>query len=296
MIIPTNQLPSGKQYEFGSIEVNPLKFGEILDYRNAAPKDDKIEMLYFDYCLMLKEDPNIRQLLMPDFYYVVFLKKALTISKNMEFTKILTCPECGERVEIDFHLSDIKFKKVQDEVINGCTINIFGGQYQIRIPTIGQFIKILEKYRKYKTVTNEQIIKMISVFKDSDIYMQKIENLVVNATYEDVYMLMVIENEYLRCVEPLNAECINCKEQFYISKRSVLAELNETLETERMTEKPSEEKIKFLEDKLSLVQEQKYGGIEVDLESLASDFFLEMLRNNQPTGPQIILGQEDETE
>lgn len=294
MIIPINQLPSGKKYEFGSIEITPMKFGEVLDYKNNAPLGNKIEMLYFDYCLMSKEDPNIKKLLLPDFYYVVFLKQALTISRNMSYRKILVCPECGERIEIEFNISDIKFKKVKDEIINGCEINIFGGSFGIRIPTIEQFIAILNNYRRYKTLANEQIIKMISLFKDSDIYTQKMENLVVNATYEDVYMLMLIENEYLKCVEPIKVNCEECRKKFLIDKRASLAEIDEQLEIERRAQNKNEEKIKFLEDKLSEIQNLKYGGIGVDLEDLASNFFLEILRNNEPTGPQIILGPKTE--
>lgn len=281
MQLLTQDLPSGYNYGFTSIKLTPMNFAQILEYMENVPNDE-VEKLYFDYCTVKNDDPNIDNLLFSDFEYIVFFKKGLTISKNLEFTTESKCPDCGSMLSVNFKLSDIKFNKYNADTLDGLRVKFSDNVFTFRMPTVKQFMEVFSKYRFYRKVTDLRIIKLISLFKETEMYHQKVENLVVNATYDDVALLVMLESLYFRTVEPINATCEDCKKKYSRLRDIKVEELKSTLPEEG---NPMREVI--LSDVKEL-ESFKYGGVAIEISSLIANIFRDLIKNSGSIDSKIL--------
>jgi len=268
-------LPSGKlDYKFNSIKIMPMNFAQILEYMENVPSNP-VEKYYFDYKLVQADDPNVDELLLTDLDYVVFFKKGLTVSRNLEFKISTICPIDKTPLSTHVSLSNIKFNKLDDTLLKGLNVKMNGQYHAVRMPTVAQFMKIFSKYRLYKKITDMKLIKLISLFEDTEMYHQKYETMVINAEYEDITLLASLDELYFNSVEPIITYCPECNNRF------------------------EREKLKNLEHLLALgykedsneyqeVLNSKERGIAVGMDSLIADFFRSVIENNRLTESQIV--------
>lgn len=292
MELLTQYLPNGEYYNFTSLNISPMKFAEILEYLEAVPSN-QVEKLYLDYSILVKEEPKIDSLLLTDLDYVIFFKKGLTISKNLEFNTTAKCPVCGVPLNKKIKLSDIKFNKIDPQFINGIEVELSGSFHLVKMPTVGKFLNIFSKYRRYKKVTDLKLIKLIALFEQSDMYLQKYEDLVINSTYEDITVLTTLMKLFYNSVEPLEAQCPTCIKSFEmteIHKKALLNEYLETLTDDQRNSITEIDKEIYLINKIEELK-AKHGGMVLGIDSLITDFFRDILYNNKFVESKIKFGE-----
>jgi hypothetical protein len=275
MEVLTEKLPSGYQYNFISIHLMPMTFAQILEYMENEP-DNEVEKLYFDYKLVLQDDPNIDNLMYCDLSYIIFLKKCISISRDEEYKLSVVCPVCHKDIKANVKLSEIEFNKLDRQFIGGVSVNFSGGYHDIKMPTVSEFMKIFSKYRMYKKISDLRIIRLISLFAESATYLQRVETQVVNATYKDIAMLTMLDKLYYGLIKPINIKCPNCESEFNSNKSKKIDSM--------ISEGKSEAEI-------NEVRNSNYGGIAVGIDSLIVNFFRDIIENNRLTDNEIIFRQ-----
>lgn len=280
MELLTQRLPSGYHYDFASIRIMPMTFAQILEYLENVPdqKKNPIEHYYFDYCLIKDDDPNIDNLLLIDMEYVIYMKKAITISENLIFNSECECPRCGEKLEYQVSLANIQWNHMDTEALNGLSIK-FGNSMQIvRMPTVREFMDIFRKYRAYKKVSDMRIIKLIALFEQSQMYLQRVEHDVVNAKYKDISVLFMLDSIYYNFIKPKVLVCRKCIEMY----RPTDAELyNARL---KYGLKEDEDIPEYIINEIK----EKHGGVNIGMETIVSNFFRDISTNNQLTAEEIL--------
>lgn len=214
MNILTSQLPSGGfGYTFPSISVSPMTFLELTQYLENVPKDP-LEKYLFDIKVLAKEDPNILNCYVMDVDFLIFYRKLCTVSGDLSYDLSITCPSCGKTLKKKITLDkDIHFKQVDDKVMTGAMIELGGHKYETAVPTVNDFLKVFEKYLRYKKVTDLKMIKTIALIKDFEFNGNQIEQDVLGATHEDITLLMALRDLYYDRVEPISIVCPDCKEK-----------------------------------------------------------------------------------
>jgi hypothetical protein len=251
MQLLTQSLPSGYPYKFDSLNINSMYFGQILEYLEFVPSNE-IEKFYFDYKLVLADDPHVDDLLLTDLDYVVFFKKGITISEDLEFKTSAICPRCKSTIDLNFKLSNVRFKHLDPRLYSEILEIKFDNTSRIiRMPTVKEFMTIFSNYRRYKKITDMKLIKLIALFQDSTMYQQLIEQAVVRSTHEDITMLATLDKLFYDTIDPLKVHCDNCV-------------------------------------KLDL-DTQKGGEVEVSIDKLISNYFREIIENNPIAESKIIL-------
>jgi len=280
MELLTQNLPSGQHYPFASIRINPLNFAQILEYLENVPdmKKNPIEHYYFQYCLVKDEDPNINELLLIDMEYVIYMKKALTIAENLEYKSECKCPRCGNTLRYHVSLAGIEWTHMDEEARNGFQVN-FGGMVQpVRMPKVSEFFEIFKKYRMYKKLSDIRIIKLIALFEQSMMYLQKVENQVINSVYKDVSVLFMLDNVFYNFVKPKVLHCEECSKMYEPTQMEIF-EAKQSYGIKPEDELP--------EDLLYQIK-YNHGGVEIGMETLVSEFFRDITVNNGITSEEIL--------
>ena len=214
MIVLTSQLPSGGYgYDFPSLSVSPMTFLELTQYLENVPKDP-LEKYLFDIKLLIKEDKNVLNCYVMDVDFLIFYKKLCTVSGDLTYDLSITCPECGTKIRRKINLeTDIHFKQIDDKIMNGAVIELSGHKYDVTIPTVSDFLKVFEKYLKYRKITDLKMIKTIALMKNFDLDGNQIEQDVLGAVHEDITLLMALRDIYYDRLEPLELTCPGCIEK-----------------------------------------------------------------------------------
>jgi hypothetical protein len=281
--ILTQDLPSGYNYPFTSIGIKPMKFGEILEYLELVPdkKKNPIENYYFNYCLIKDDDPNIGQLLLNDMEYILFMKKAITIADNLEYSSSYICPKCGNKIPYRVSLAGVRWNKMDPDILGGLTINFSGQLMYVRLPKVDEFMNIFTNYRVYKKVTDMRIIKLIALFEQSQMYLQRVENLVVNATHKDIATLIMLEQLYYDFIDPIELHCDQCS-KMYVPTEQEIFNAKQQLGLKEDEELPMTEIEKI---------KNSHGGIAIGLEDLVAEFFRDLIENNRPSQDEVKPGK-----
>lgn len=214
MTILTSQLPSGGfGYNFPTVNVSPMTFLELTQYLENVPKDP-LEKYLFDIKVLAKEDPNIMNCYVMDVDFLIFYRKLCTVSGDLSYDLSVTCPTCGKTLRKKITLDkDVHFKQVDDKVMTGAMIELGGHKYETTVPTVNDFLKVFEKYLRYKKVTDLKMIKTIALIKDFEFNGNQIEQDVLGATHEDITLLMALRDLYYDRVEPINIVCPDCSKE-----------------------------------------------------------------------------------
>ena len=250
MIVMTDMLPSGHQYRFDSITINPMYFAQVLEYEENCPTNP-VEKYYFDYCVVKMDDPNVEELLLPDLEYAVFLKKAVSIGRDASFTASIVCPVCGAKYTHKITVpADIKYTPIDKIFTHGFQIMLGGSPHAIKIPTMKEFLAIFNNYRRVKKLTDMKLIKLIALFKDSGLYPSRYEDLVVHATYGDISTLTMLSDLCYEQVAPIETFCPICNK--------------------------------------GLAETDKKRGTVIGLDGLITNFFRTILENNRASEYQVL--------
>lgn len=280
MQLLTQTLPSGNKYPFESIRITPMKFAQILEYLENVPDDKKnpIERYYFDYCIVKDEDPNVDQLLLIDMEYVIYMKKALTISENLEFNSEIKCPRCGNTLHYHVSLAGVEWNHMDSQALAGFTVAFGGQMLDVKMPTVEEFMTVFKKYRMYKKLSDMRMIKLIALFEQSQIYLQKIETMVVNATYKDISALFMLDSIYYQFVKPKYLQCHKCIEMYEPTD----IEIHDAKIKYNIKEEDD------LPEEILYSLKAKEGGVEIGLNAMVSDFFRDVYQNNRLTQEEIL--------
>jgi len=274
MELLTHELPSGYNYSFKSLHIEPMKFSTILEYLESLP-DSPVERFYFYYVLVKEDDPKVDNLLLCDLDYVVFAKKCLTINRELNITTEATCPSCKSLIPVRIITTSFQFTKLSDAAIAGYSVELDGNYYNVRMPTVDEFMWVFANYRRMKHVTDLSIIKYVALFEDVRRNLKRSENLVIRAMYEDISVFVTLSQIYFRTVEPIWVKCPECEENFerlkYLEMESIRA--GNDLD---------------MEERLKELQESNYGGIAIGVNDLIVNFFRDILNNNRIANHKII--------
>lgn len=213
MNVLTAQLPSGGYgYDFPSISVSPMNFMEICKYlENVPPESAPLEKYMYNIEMLLREDPKIMDCYMMDVDFLIFFKKLITVSGDLKYKINLTCPTCGEKIEhtIDFE-KDVHFKGIEEKVMGGAKIRLGEHIYEVRVPTLRNFMNVFSLYLRYKKVTDLKMIKTISLISDFGSNGNQVEDDVLKGTHSDITLLMCLQELYFDRVEPIYVNCPKC--------------------------------------------------------------------------------------
>lgn len=203
-------LPSGGYgYDFPSINLKPMTYLNTVEYIENVP-EDKLSKYLFDIRWVANDDQNIYNCYIMDLDYLIFMKKLLTVSKDLVINVSIVCPKCGKKIEEKLSVNNLMFKAADEAVMEGAVVEIAGNTYSIKPPTVAEFEKVFANYLRYRKITDLDTIKLISLVQEFSIRPNQVEDLIINAEYEDITMLMALKELYFDRVEPIKVYCDNC--------------------------------------------------------------------------------------
>lgn len=211
MEILTSKLPSrGYGYEFPSISVSPMTFIEVCNYVENVPTD-QLDKYLFDIQKLISEDKRILNCYLMDLDFLIFYKKICTVSEDLSYVITTKCPVCGKELRKTVSLEkDIKFKQIDEKIMNGAVIELGGNKYETRIPTVKEFLDVFKYFLSFRKITDLGLIKTMALIKNFEYQSNQIEEAVLGATHSDVTLLMALRDLYYDQVEPIKLLCPNC--------------------------------------------------------------------------------------
>lgn len=213
MILTIGDLPSGGRFGISNpVTLRPLTFMQVLDYSNMMA-GNPLKQYIKDVNVLLKMDPSVGNHSLYDLDYLIFMMKVHTISDNMDFNTSITCKHCSSEISTKFTLGDFKFvEPAPDEKLIQAVI-LGGYKYRIKVPTINEFMKVMDKYNLYQKVGEADVVKLIALFPEFQTMPNDIENAVLNAELEDISVLYFLEQKFLTSVEPITRVCGKCNDK-----------------------------------------------------------------------------------
>lgn len=213
MTILTSSLPSGGYgYDFPSIDIKPLTFLELTQYLENVPSDP-LEKYLFDIKVLCKDDPKINDCYMMDVDFLIFFKKLISVSGDLNYNIQVKCPNCGNIINHTISMEhDIHFKQIDSQVMNGAKIELNGHLYETMIPTVRDFLRVFSIYLRYRKITDMKIIKTVALISGFDQRSQEVEDDVLGATHSDITLLLALYELYYDRVEPIELSCNKCEE------------------------------------------------------------------------------------
>lgn len=210
MEILAQNLPSGGYgYPFPSITIKPMTFIEIVGYLESVPSD-KLDRYLFDIKAVTADDPNINNCYIMDLDYLIFMKKFITVSKDLSLKVTVKCPKCGNKITKYIKLSDITFKAADPMILAGAEVELNGGIYNITAPTVNDFIDVFGNYLRSRKISDLDTIKIISLFKEFNTRPNVMEHAVMNSMYDNITLLLALKDLYFNRTEPIIITCDEC--------------------------------------------------------------------------------------
>lgn len=252
MNILVSQLPSGGVgYNFPTISVSPMTFYEITKYLdNLPPEGDHLSKYLYDIKNLIEEDKNILNCYIMDVDFLIFYKKLITVSEKLTYNLTIKCPYCGKEIRKTISLDeDIRFKGIDPAVMAGTEIELCGHKYETIVPTVNDFMGVFQNYLRSRKIEDLGMIKTISLIKSP--YPNQVESDVLNATHDDITLLLALKDIYFDSVNPITVHC-SCEND----------------------KKPEERR-----------------GVVVSVDSLITDFFREIYLHNPIDGSKILFKQ-----
>lgn len=220
MEILVNQLPSGGyEYNFPSISLKPMSFLDMVKYMESAP-EGKIEKYIYDIKLLIAEDSNIANCYVMDLDFLIFYKKLISVSNDMTYNLTVTCSNCGSTIKKRVSLDrDIKFNQIDSNLMNGARIELCGNEYDTKVPTVQQFLDVLSSVQRYKSVNDLDIIKTMSIIGDFSNQGNQIQKDVLNATHNDITLLIALKELYFDRLDTIKVGCPSCSKDTNTEER-----------------------------------------------------------------------------
>lgn len=220
MEILTSRLPSGGYgYDFPSVRISPMTFIQVCEYIENVPSDPLDKYLY-DIHNLVKEDERILDCYVMDLDFLIFYKKVCTVSEDLSYEITVKCPECGREIRKRINIEkDIKFKRIDEKIMEGAVIELGGDSYETRVPTVKEFLEVFKKYLVYRKITDLSLIKTIALIKNFETRGNQIESSILGATHSDITLLMALRDLYYDQVEPVHVFCPDCNKNLKPEER-----------------------------------------------------------------------------
>lgn len=250
MNVLTSQLPSGGYgYTFPEVTINPFTFLELTGYLENVPSDP-LEKYLFDIKVLCKDDPKVYDLYVMDLDFLIFFKKLCTISNDLTYNLSVKCPDCGTTVKkkISFE-HDIHFSQIDKGVMDGAFVELGGHKYEVQVPTVRDFLQVLETYLRYRKITDLKMIKTIALIKEFRMEGNQVEADVLGAKHSDITLLLALRELYYDRIEPITVYCPKCNENLKLEERR---------------------------------------SISISVDSLIGDFFREIINNSPIDGSKVL--------
>lgn len=249
MNILTSQLPSGGYgYTFPEITINPFTFIELTGYLENVPSDP-LDKYLFDIKVLCKDDPRVYDLYVMDLDFLIFYKKLCTVSSGLSYDLTIKCPECGAKIKKKITLDkDIHFTQIDNEVMGGAEVILNGHKYNVQVPTVRDFLQVLEVYLRYRKITDLKMIKTIALIKEFRMEGNQVEADVLGAKHNDITLLLALRELYYDRIEPIIVYCPECGKD---------------------------------------VKNEERRGISVSVDSLIGDFFRDIINNSPIDGSKV---------
>lgn len=250
MNVLTAQLPSGGYgYTFPEVTINPFTFLELTGYLENVPSDP-LEKYLFDIKVLCKDDPKVYDLYVMDLDFLIFFKKLCTVSADLSYDLTIKCPECGTKIKKKISLDhDIHFTQIDKGVMDGAFVELGGHKYEVQVPTVRDFLQVLETYLRYRKITDLKMIKTIALIKEFRMEGNQVEADVLGATHNDITLLLALRELYYDRIEPIMVYCPECNKNLKLEERR---------------------------------------GISVSVDSLIGDFFRDIINNSPIDGSKVL--------
>lgn len=223
--INTESLPLKYKYNFNSVNISPFTYKTILTYLEGQPKSESEKLLY-DLNWLLMDDGNCGELLLPDAEYLIFLKKAISIDKDLVFKAEVKCPRCGKSTIATIYGRDLEFTRPTDEMVyNGIWMELTTGTYLCKIPTVNKFLNILSHIKAYGTTKHLDLVKSIAMVNEQQINPMQVENSILNATSEDITIIYTVYDLLFKSLLPIDIKCDNVECELH-NKGGMSMEIN----------------------------------------------------------------------
>lgn len=217
MLIPSSQLPSKGLFtkDKVNIDIYPLTFKQLLDYMET-PEVTPIGKLRKDLKVLSSMGVDLNKVSLLDMDYLIFMYKAITIKDNVKFNSSSTCAYCGGAIDFSFKMTDISFQSFDEEDNRIPTqINLSNDEeekimMEIRIPTIAEYLKIVEEVLSMSPDIKLAQIRLYSLFAEWETNPMKIVNLINNATRRAAGNLLFLDHACFGRVEPIEFLCGHC--------------------------------------------------------------------------------------
>ena len=158
MIINTTNLPSkGFNTTVSSIQIRPLTYGEILNYKRSDAGDSVLSELLF----WSRKYPEITEVSSYDIYALLTILKYNSIPDDSELELTFTN---GESKMIP--MSSIEFIEITDEIKRVCKL----GDYQLHISTIGEILNVKYNQSSIEVDINDLLMASNLGFKSVEEY------------------------------------------------------------------------------------------------------------------------------
>lgn len=211
MIINTNQLPCrDSNYDFPTILISPMKLPQLMDYEDNLPKDEVLRFIY-DIEVLKKDNENLSKVLIPDIPFLVYLKMAVSISKDLEFTIDVKCDQ-GHSSNIRLSMDKLEYRWIPTKILDDQFVILGGKKLTVQVPTVDHFMTVVNNCSRSGSTNNLDQMKLIALFKEYDRSPNEVENSVLNATHEDVGTLSQLLELYYSAIKPLKWRCPICEE------------------------------------------------------------------------------------
>lgn len=213
MEILTSQLPSGGyDYDFSSISLEPMTFLEMTKYMETTPSDP-IEKYLHDIQMLTREEPKILDCYVLDLDFLIFYKKLISVSKDFTYSMTVKCPHCGKDIKRTISMDrDVVFKQLEENVMSGAIVELCGTRYDVKVPTVRDFLKVLDTILRYNRIKDLNLIKTVALVGDFGTQANDIQKDVLGAKLEDITLLLALRELYFDRVEPIEIECPGCLE------------------------------------------------------------------------------------
>lgn len=222
--ILTTSFPVGSSgvYPFGEVIIKPLNFAGFIQYiRNYPQSSDQYTTFLYTYNVVRNYVTNLDMLFLPDIYYVFFLFWGISVNKNMQFSISNSCSNCGNKDNVNIESSDISFKNFDSPIFE---VSINGNTYQCKFPTGEKISKHLPRLAASGKVYDLDVAFLILSFIEFERRGAEIENLVSNASHDDILNLLSVMADYIH--PPVNEHvyiCSKCRAKNYLNYYNQMA-------------------------------------------------------------------------
>jgi len=195
-----------------SITIRPFPFLKLTEYLENVPTHPLDKCLY-DIKWLEADDPNILDCELVDLDYFIFLKKSITIAKDINYTTTFYCPNRNHLNHLPIKLSQISFNKLDYKKIGVGTVKLNGRWRAIGPPTIREFLSVLNLYIRVQKVKDLDMVKLLSLFREFQMDPNTLERDILEAEGDDVTLLTLLSELYFSVVQPVKTTCLSCNKE-----------------------------------------------------------------------------------